>query len=354
MFAFDIGMSVDLYEFERRMSSNAQRETIRHRRRAPEYFEYRPLPIRVTQEILPFILGHFRSESTVDAVIFDFGAVLVIHSFPIQGMLSELLVLSNDLYGNDTLTRDARQRAEGILDIIRPAVVKPSISDFMEDYVIYEIQEFFGDVPASQLITDHARPLAQILRSESKELSDQEVVDAVSYQLSFNPNDSAIIDWNAAIVYDREAEDLRAVLEFANVELLEMRYLDQQLDDALDKAYRVSSSGSKAYWSSLFGRGSELEYVAQLQVDSAILFEGVNNSLKLLGDQYLARVYHAASRRFHMAEWDASILRKLETIESIYQKLNDRRSGARLEVLEWIIIVLILISIFLPFFPGYH
>jgi len=28
---------------------------------------------------------------------------------------------------------------------------------------------------------------------------------------------------------------------------------------------------------------------AQWQVDSAILFEGVNNALKLLGDQYLAR-----------------------------------------------------------------
>ena len=39
-----------------------------------------------------------------------------------------------------------------------------------------------------------------------------------------------------------------------------------------------------------------------MQVESAVLFEGVNNALKLLGDQYLARVYRLASQRFHLEE----------------------------------------------------
>ena len=52
---------------------------------------------------------------------------------------------------------------------------------------------------------------------------------------------------------------------------------------------------------------SALRDVSQWQVDSAILFEGVNNVLKLLGDQYLARVYRLAAQRFHLTEWDASI-----------------------------------------------
>ena len=66
-------------------------------------------------------------------------------------------------------------------------------------------------------------------------------------------------------------------------------------------------------------------------------------------DQYLARVYRLASQRFHLAEWDTSILRKLHTLESIYTKIADRATNRRMETLEWIIIVLIAFSILLPF-----
>ncbi len=38
--------------------------------------------------------------------------------------------------------------------------------------------------------------------------------------MSFTPSDLALIDWGAAIVFDQDAEDVRTVLEFANVELL--------------------------------------------------------------------------------------------------------------------------------------
>jgi uncharacterized Rmd1/YagE family protein len=87
-------------------------------------------------------------------------------------------------------------------------------------------------------------------------------------------------------------------------------------------------------------------------VDSAIFFERVNNTLKLIGDQYLARVYRLASRRFHFESWDAAILRKLQTLDSIYGKMSDQATARRMEALEWIIIVLIAISIVIPFLVG--
>jgi uncharacterized Rmd1/YagE family protein len=57
------------------------------------------------------------------------------------------------------------------------------------------------------------------------------------------------------------------------------------------------------------------------------------------------------SQRFHLEDWDASILRKLETLESIYGKMSDRAGTRRMELLEWIIIVLITISIAVSFIP---
>jgi len=71
----------------------------------------------------------------------------------------------------------------------------------------------------------------------------------------------------------------------------------------------------------------------------------VNNTLKLLGDQYLARVYRLVNKRFHLDEWDASIIRKLQTLESIYEKISDQATDRRMEVLEWVIIILIAVSV---------
>jgi hypothetical protein len=113
----------------------------------------------------------------------------------------------------------------------------------------------------------------------------------------------------------------------------------------------MSTLLQKSFWIPGSDRAS-LHDITQFQMDSALLFEGVNNALKLVGDQYLARVYHAASERFHLAEWDASILRKLQTLESLYDKLRDQAASHRMELLEWIIILLIAVSIVLPFFPG--
>ena len=66
-------------------------------------------------------------------------------------------------------------------------------------------------------------------------------------------------------------------------------------------------------------------------------------------DQYLARVYRMVNRRFHLDEWDASILRKLQTLESIYEKISVQASNHRMEMLEWVIIFLIAFSIALEF-----
>jgi hypothetical protein len=98
----------------------------------------------------------------------------------------------------------------------------------------------------------------------------------------------------------------------------------------------------------IFGYYSaDLRRLAELQVDNAIIFEGVNNTLKLLGDQYLARVYALINKRFHLDEWDTSILRKLQTLDSIYDKISDEAGSRRMEILELVIIVLIAFSIVL-------
>jgi len=419
LFAYDVGFSIDLVGLEKRLAESAHRETVPHKPRAPRVLEFNPPPVRTTRSATPICIGTLRTGETVDALLYDFGAVSVAYTLPLAGPLDGLLAVSESLYENAALLADSRQRVESLVAAAGDAVKRPHVPTLVEDYAIYQIEAWsartedagessasggpgiettgadarssavspspqpfglptrapsawkgegagvapsigrspiddtHGRSPLDNMLNSHAATLARILRGETAPLSQQEIADALACRISYGPDDATIIDWNAALVFDRQAEDVRTVLEFANVELLEMRVLDAHLDKGLESSYDVVSRRRLGVLRAIGSSAAELRRIAQLQADSAMLFEGVNNNFKLIGDQYLARVYRLASQRFHLADWDAGILRKLATLESIYQKLADQQSHRRSEVLEWIIIALIAFEIAMSLFPGW-
>jgi hypothetical protein len=228
----------------------------------------------------------------------------------------------------------------------------------VEDYLIFEISDFDLRGPADTLHDRAGAVLAQILRSEAAPLSESETADALACRISYGPGDVTFIDWNAAMMFDRQAEDVRAVLEFANTELLELRFLDYQLDSSLDRSFELTARPRNLMRLVPGWTARNVRRISRMQLEGAILFERVSNAPKLLGDQFLARVYRLVSQRFHVSEWNSSILRKLDTIEDFYKQINDNAASQRLELLEWIIIILILLEIVIPFLPrflpGFH
>ncbi|MBN1347735.1 MAG: hypothetical protein JXQ73_33930 [Phycisphaerae bacterium] len=356
LFAYDLGRSADLEACDRRITAMKTRAMIRHRRSgrsAPSAFQHGSLPLRISQQSEAISVGDYQTDSVVELVLYEFGSVSVGYRIDIRGSFDKLSELSEGLYENEVLRTDSRRRVEQLLDVIRPDVEAPEVSVIVEDYVIYEIHSVSPHVSVQELCDKHGPRIAQILRSEQEPLSRDEIDDAHACRISFGPGDLTLIDWNAAIVFDEEAEDVLAVLEFANTQLMEMRSLDRRLDRDMDAAYEVLQ-GSKRPYLYLPGISAlALRRIAEMQADNAILFEALNNSLKLIGDQYLARVYRLASRRFHLAEWDGSIVRKLETLDSIYQKMSDRGAALRMELLEWVIILLIAASIVISLMPGH-
>ena len=349
IFAYDAARAVHLDAADRRVRETTERPSIRRKRRTPSYFEYQPPPLRVSRDTEPIAIGRFTTRTALELMVYDFGAVAVIYAIPIEGAFEELLALSEELYDNESLLADSRLQVDQLLRVIGDAATQPHLSPVVEDYVIFHVESINPAMDTHAFCAEHGRRIAQILRAERQPLSDQEFDDALAARISYGVQDVTIVDWNAALVFDRDGDDVRAVLEFANVELLEMRYVDQKLDRALDEAYEQVSRRSTGFRRMLGYSGADLRRVAELQVDNAALFEGVNNTLKLLGDQYLARLYRLVNRRFHIDDWDASILRKLQTLESIYEKISDQASNRRMEILEWVIILLIAFSIALEF-----
>ncbi len=348
LFAYDIGLAIDLDRAAALFASGeATRTTIKKSRRTPEQLDYHPPPLRVTLPCDPIAIGRWSSNAVVELTLFDFGAVSVEYVIPLSGDLSDARDLADALFEHPALLEDSRKRVEALNRAIDGAVRSPELSEFVEDFHIFHIAEC--DRPGAEIVQTHRQLLAQILRSEREVLSDEEVTDALSHRISYAQTDAALVDFNGAILFDDDAADSIAILEFANVELLEMRHLDERLDQSLVDAYQTVNHPPPLF--SLFSRrgGREVAHVAALEMDAAMLFESVNNALKLVGDQYLARLYRLASERLHLPGWDASILRKLDTLGSIYQKLTDRQATRRLEVLEWIVIILIAAELVLPF-----
>jgi hypothetical protein len=288
-----------------------------------------------------------RTLPACEFTLYDFGAVSVAYALPLSGPLVNLPSLSYDLYGNAALLADSRRQLESLLAGLGGAVVRPRIADFVEDYAIFQLEAFDTDCVPGELWTAHAETVARILRAEVRPLSEQETAGAMTARLSFGAADATFVAADAALIFDPEPEDVRAVIEFANTQLLEMRYLDQQLDAALDRAYGLLLPGRTRVFRVAGRVQSALTELAQLQLEGAVLFEQVTNALKLVGEQFLARVYRLASQQFRLSEWDAGISRKLATLESLYAKTTDRAANRRMEVLEWIIIVLFVLSIVL-------
>jgi hypothetical protein len=167
--------------------------------------------------------------------------------------------------------------------------------------------------------------------------------------LSYTPSDLVVLDWAAGVVADLECADTLQVIEFANVQLLEFRHIDDRLDDRLEAAYRLIRPDRRSPWIPRRWRlhGDAVRQIRELEIEATSLFERVDNALKLIGDQYLARVFEVASARFHLRGWQQSIRRKLETVGHVYDLLIQQAGGQRMEALEITVVVLIALEIVL-------
>jgi hypothetical protein len=343
-------LAINLERAAALLDEHGGRRRFKHKRRAPDSEGLRVAPLRVVQTGPRFDLGSFRTEASVEVVLYEYGAVCVTYSIPVNGDLELMVGMSDLLYDNAVLLAGARDRVAHVLQVAEAAVSKSVIRPLVEDYVIFDISLPPG-TPVATLWNDHGPALARVLRGEQGLLSEQEIADALSLRLSYTPDDAAVVDWYAAVLVGDDMQDERVVLEYGIVELLQLRVLDSDLDAGVDRAYELLAQ--RLSWIDSLRPGREPgERVSALQADAAFLFEGISNPLKLLGDQYLARLYRLVSNRFRLPEWDAAIERKLDTLAAIQDKLSGRAANRRLETLEWIIIVLIALSILVYFLPD--
>ena len=241
------------------------------------------------------------------------------------------------------------------LDILRariaPAIERASLAPVREEYIVFRISALRhvdgGTVDSHAALTD-AR-LAPLLLGEPRALAPEALRDLLHHRFSYYADDLVVLTWENVLVVEPATNDrdVEYILEFANAQLLELRYYDAVLDAELPAMYdRVSHARRRRRLPTRRFHA----VLAALQTRIADVTETVeraDNALKVTDDVYLARVYGAALDLFRAEAWRRGIERKLEIFRSTYAMLNDEAQSARAELLEVAIVVLIVAELVL-------
>ena len=207
---------------------------------------------------------------------------------------------------------------------------------------------------ADSLVEHHGDVIASLLRGERLPLSRQERDEILRHRISYLADDLVIPTWNAAFVYDTPAGTQAAleIFEFANSQLLEFRYYDDLLDNALANIY--ANIQKKARWYDMFlGRhyARAARQVHALFIDVNELTDRTENALKIVGDVYAARVFALVGARLDLNRWKTSVGEKLKTLDDIYRFSVEHLGMVRGEFLEATIVAILIFELVL-FFMG--
>jgi hypothetical protein len=355
---FDVGYEIQLDRVLTLLATQAPAR-VRPVRGEAQALQIPNPPITVILGTEDVVLGGERLTVEVSARIFDFGVISLRARVPAPAGCSwpGFVDFGEVLDGAAVVPELLDGHVRALVDRIRPCIERPAIAEQTEDYIVYRIARLStaaGDaVRPSDL---HDTLLSPLLLNDRRTLSADAMRELLPHRFSYTDEDLAVLTWDNALIVDPAMvdTDVQFILEFANAQLLELRFYDATLDAELPRMYdrieAVRSGSSRGM--ALFNR-RYAPLLAELQrtvADSTELVERVENALKVTDDVYLARIYASALELFRGRTWRAGIDRKLAIIRETYAMLNDEQQAGRSEALEIAIVVLIVVEILLAIF----
>lgn len=346
LIAMDVGEEIDLNRVAQ--MAQAHKHEFPRRPRTPSSFAYHPAPVRLLARPVELDVPGLGAVAVPGEVtLFDFGGMSVALRLPLAVSASALSALAGQLADASRIVATVRQALAPLVEELKPAIDDPEFSEMTEEYFVFELTPGAPLPAPGELIAVKAAWLAGLVRLDSGRMSDEEVAEALRLRLSYTPDDLFVAEWSAALLIDRECDETLEAIEFANLQLLEFRHTDQRLDAQLGTAYRLIHPLTRTrlpFWRT---HTKPLRQLGDLRLEANSVFERTSNALKLIGDQYLARVYRLLGARFHLEEWQQSIERSLNALEDSYKILSDQAATFRAEFLEAAIVLLIVIEVVL-------
>ncbi len=274
------------------------------------------------------------------ARVYDLGVISLVMriSIPPDYGYHQFHRLAVHLYNDQSLDPVFDQRLEELSQTLLEAMVNPQKTGFVEEYSIYYFRDW-----------DPRWDPAPLLLAETEPLSDQFRREVLANSFSYGKDDLTVITWDSALVYDASGSaDIPDLLEFANSQLLELRYYDHLLSLEMDKMYSALEEAEtiaryrrRGHYRRIMNR------LMELVIDISEITERIHNSLKLTEDVFYARIYSAALTIFRTRAWAESIERKITIIQQNYTMLSSELATQQSTILELAIVLLIMLEIIL-------
>jgi hypothetical protein len=348
---FDVGYAIQLDRACELLSSSAP-ERLRPVRGEAQAIQIPNPPVTVGLGTEAITVAGERREAELSARIFDFGVISLrarIASGP--GLpWSRFAAHGADASAGSAWSETLTRALDPLLERIGPAIERSGKAPVTEDYVVFRVnrlEDAAGERMSPEALRDE--DIARLLLGEPRPLSAAARRELLSPRFTYFEDDLAVLTWGSALVVEPVVEDtdVQYVLEFANAQLLELRFYDAVLDAELPDIYMRIAEARQGFH--LLGRRFS-RLLADLHTrvaDATELVERVENSLKVTDDVFLARIYAAALELFRGRTWRSGIDRKVTIVRETYDMLNAESQSRRAEVLEIIIVLLIMFEILL-------
>jgi hypothetical protein len=344
---FDVAEEFDLERIESNLGSGPGTSRLTIARSTGRALIVRQAPITLSLGVAPIRLGPSTVASEVFARVWSYGVVSIQFHVPIErGTTWEALVQRAAFIEDDNdVDGVSASRVRELAGNLAGAATLPHEPQGVEDYVVYFLEELGGIEKASDLALRVDIP-ALILGEPVLKLADDVRKPILDSALSYSTRDLAVIDWNSALVIDPSgSRDVVDILEFAVTHLMEFRYFDTLLDDRLESLYHAVERQRRfrLFFRSDYERLSREASALFLEFSEYV--ERIENSLKFVGDFFLATVFRRAAARFQLREWEESVTRKVNALARVSEVLSAEINARRSHWLEIVVIALILYEI---------
>jgi hypothetical protein len=280
---------------------------------------------------------------------YDYGVLSVILDFPINDLpFSSFKEVALILEHDTDVDRLCKDRLSALVALFEDCITAPKVSRFEEDYTIYFIESYRPDIGIRDFLGESMLP--QLMLSEQKRLARRITEELMASCFSYYEDDLFVVNWdNAFIIEPSGTMELPDLLEFANAQLLELRYYDHVVEKELDSIYQsISEKGALSVWH-IRKYESIAARIMRTVAELTEITEKIDASLKVTEDVYYAKVYAAALRLLRVKEWEAGIRKKLSIASGICDLLYREIANKRTEILELAIVLLILFEILIIF-----
>ncbi len=345
---FDVADEIDLVKAEELAKTTphgASRLTIT--RSTGHALIVRNAPITLTVSADSVRLGSESVTAELFARVWDYGVVSMQFHLPIPAGTSweELVHLAAMAEDDNDFDELALRRTGDLVHTLSEATKDAHDPLGVEDYVVYLLERIDGVQNPAEFLSS-VDVAALILGEPAEKISSRIRSAILENAYSYSERDLAVVDWNSAVLIEPDgSRDVADILEFAATHLMEFRYFDDLLDERLEKLYD-SLEHRHSIWSFFRNDYDRLVHEASsLYLEFSDYVERVNNSLKFVGDFYLATIFRSAVRRFNLPEWEESLNRKLTALARISEVVQGEINARRSTLLEIIVVVLILVEL---------